>query len=88
MLNEKDVIINTERILKDCKFERKKNKIILEFVAESFLHNQVRIMSGSLISLSRGQISLDEFKSYLTNPNKKAGPTLKAGGLYLERINY
>ena len=58
-------------------------------MANSFLHNQVRIMAGSLIELGRSRISLDEFKEYFLPTNKKrANPTLSPNGLYLWRINY
>ena len=46
-------------------------------------------MAGSLIELSRGKISLEDFKNYFNEENtKRANPTLKAGGLYLDNIDY
>lgn len=85
MLSEKNDIINTIRKIDDCYYILDNNILFLYFKAESFLHNQVRIMAGSLIELSRGKISLDDFKFYFDKNNKKrANPTLKAGGLYLE----
>lgn len=88
-LSEKNDTINTVRTIKDCYFKLDNNKLYLFFVGESFLHNQVRIMAGSLIELSRGKISLEEFKYYFNKKNKKrANPTLKAAGLYLDDIDY
>lgn len=89
MLSEKNDIINTIRKIDDCYYILDNNILFLYFKAESFLHNQVRIMAGSLIELSRGKISLDDFKFYFDKNNKKrANPTLKAGGLYLDSIDY
>ena len=89
MLSEKNDIINTIRKIDDCYFVLNKNRLYLYFKAESFLHNQVRIMAGSLIELSRGKISLDDFKYYFNENNtRRANPTLKAGGLYLDSIDY
>lgn len=89
MLSEKNDIINTIRKIDDCYFVLNENRLYLYFKAESFLHNQVRIMAGSLIELSRGKISLDDFKYYFNENNtRRANPTLKAGGLYLDSIDY
>ena len=89
MLNDKDDIINTRRTI-DESYLIESDKI-LEFVfkGDSFLHNQVRIMAGSLIELGREKITLEKFKSYLDKNNKyKAGPTLSPSGLYLDNIEY
>jgi tRNA pseudouridine38-40 synthase len=89
MFSQKDAIINTRRILDKAYFKKEDKKLIMYFEAESFLHNQVRIMAGSLIELARGKISLEKFKSYLDEDNKdRANPTLKAAGLYLDKIEY
>ena len=81
--------INTVRKIDDAYLRLKGDRLYLYFEGESFLHNQVRLMAGSLIKLARGKISLDEFKFYLNKDNKKkAGPNLKAAGLYLDNIDY
>lgn len=89
MLSEKDDIINTIRKIDDCYFILDEDRLYLYFKAESFLHNQVRIMAGGLIELARGKISLDDFRYYFDKNNeRRANPTLKAGGLYLDSIDY
>lgn len=89
MLVAKDAIINTRRKIDKAYYKKNDDMLELFFEGESFLHNQVRIMAGSLIELSRGKISLEKFQSYLDPKNKqRANPTLKACGLYLERIEY
>ena len=86
---DKNLEINTIRTIDDCYLEEEGSKLIFYFKANSFLHNQVRIMAGSLIELARSRISLDEFKEYFLPTNKKrANPTLSPNGLYLWSINY
>lgn len=89
MFSQKDAIINTRRLIDKAYFIKDEDRIDLFFEGESFLHNQVRIMAGSLVELARGRISLEKFTSYLDPKNKeRANPTLGPGGLYLERIEY
>lgn len=88
-LSEKNDTINTVRKIDDCYYKLEDKRLYLYFKAESFLHNQVRIMAGSLIELARAKISIDDFKYYFDKNNtKRANPTLKAGGLYLDDIEY
>ncbi len=89
MKEDKNLEINTQRRIDDCYYELEKNKLSIYFKANSFLHNQVRIMTGSLIELARGKISMDDFKAYFDKDNKKrANPTLSPTGLYLWEVEY
>lgn len=89
MKEDKNIDINTNRRIDDCYFKRGENRLELYFKAESFLHNQVRIMTGSLIELARGKLSLDDFKAYFDPATKKrANPALSPVGLYLWEVEY
>lgn len=89
MKEDKNIEINTHRRIDDCYFNRYENRLEIFFQAESFLHNQVRIMTGSLIELARGKISLDDFKTYFDPKSKKrANPALSSVGLYLWEVEY
>lgn len=89
MKEDKEIEINTLRRIDDCYFRREENRLSLYFKANSFLHNQVRIMTGSLIELARGKISLDDFKAYFDKDNmKRANPALSPAGLYLWEVEY
>lgn len=89
MKEDKNIEINTHRRIDDCYFNRYENRLEIFFKAESFLHNQVRIMTGSLIELARGKISLDDFKTYFDPKSKKrANPALSPVGLYLWEVEY
>ncbi|WP_399522408.1 tRNA pseudouridine(38-40) synthase TruA [uncultured Anaerococcus sp.] len=89
MKEDKDIEINTHRRIDDSYFNKKENRLEIFFKAESFLHNQVRIMTGSLIELARGKISLDDFKAYFDPESKtRANPALSPVGLYLWEVEY
>lgn len=89
MKEDKEIEINTQRRIDDCYYKVEENKLSLYFKANSFLHNQVRIMTGSLMELARGKISLDDFRAYFDKDNnKRANPALSPAGLYLWEVEY
>ena len=89
MKEDKEIEINTQRRIDDCYYKLEENKLSLYFKANSFLHNQVRIMTGSLVELARGKISLDDFRAYFDKDNnKRANPALSPAGLYLWEVEY
>lgn len=89
MRQDKDLDINTIRMIDDCYIKEDGSKLIFYFKAPSFLHNQVRIMVGSLIELGRGKLSINDFKELLDEPkDKKANPALSPCGLYLWSVRY
>lgn len=64
---------------------------IIEFDARgrSFLHNQVRIMVGSLALVGEGKWSADDLSAALSARDRtKGGPTAPASGLYLAAVVY
>lgn len=86
---DKDLEINTVRTIDDAYFTQNDNKLEIYFKANSFLHNQVRIMNGALVELARGKLSTSDFESFFDPANtKKANPALAASGLYLWSIDY
>ena len=63
--------------------------ICLQFHAKSFLHRQVRMMTGAMVQLATQCISLKEFLAYLSPKESNNKPvTAPAYGLYLENIVY
>ncbi len=89
MRQDKDQKINTVRKIDDCYLEIEDSKLIFYFKANSFLHNQVRIMVGSLIELGRGRLSIKDYKDLLDPcKDKKANPALSPSGLYLWSVVY
>ena len=53
------------------------------------MHNQVRIMIGTLLNVGKGYWEIDKVKEIiLSKERKNAGPTAPPHGLYLEKIFY
>ena len=53
------------------------------------MHNQVRIIVGTLIKVGMNKLSELCVKNIINSKNRnKAGPTAPAEGLYLEKIVY
>lgn len=89
MKEDKTLDINTHRKIDDCYYKREEARLEIFFKAESFLHNQVRIMTGSLTELARSKISLSDFKAYFDPESKvRANPALSPAGLYLWEVEY
>lgn len=68
---------------------KKSDRIMIGVKAKSFLHSQVRIMVGTLVSVGKGQILPGQLKLIIKNQNRKdAGPTAPPEGLYLKSVKY
>lgn len=65
------------------------DEIHIEVQAKSFLHNQVRIMTGTLFDVGIGRISSSRIDELFEAKNRTlAGNTAPACGLYLVRVDY
>ena len=63
--------------------------VTLRFSAKSFLHNQVRILVGSLINVGRKFWNKKKLEQILVSKDRRlAGQTAPACGLYLKKIRY
>jgi tRNA pseudouridine38-40 synthase len=63
--------------------------ILINIKAKSFLHNQVRIIAGTLRLVGAGQISTDYISNLLMGGSRtKSGPTAPPYGLYLKNVFY
>jgi tRNA pseudouridine38-40 synthase len=68
---------------------REGEEVRLEFAARSFLHRQVRSMTGSLVEVGLGRWSAGDLKAALEARDRKAcGPVAPAEGLYLMGVEY
>ena len=63
--------------------------VLLEFASRSFLHRQVRSMTGTLGEVGVGRWSADDVRVALEARDRKAcGPVAPADGLYLTGVKY
>ena len=68
---------------------RQGEDIVIETSARSFLHSQVRSITGSLRLVGDGRWSTDDLAKALAAKDRKAcGPVAPAEGLYLLRVDY
>ena len=77
------------RSLETIDIRRVKDQILIQISAKSFLHNQVRIIVGTLINIGRKYWKKEKMLEILNYKNRiYAGPTAPAEGLYLKKIHY
>jgi tRNA pseudouridine38-40 synthase len=64
-------------------------EVILEFASRSFLHRQVRSMTGTLAEVGVGRWTKSDLVAALEARDRKAcGPVAPAEGLYLTGVSY
>ncbi|WP_297799264.1 tRNA pseudouridine(38-40) synthase TruA [uncultured Brevundimonas sp.] len=65
------------------------NEVHLVFEARSFLHRQVRSMTGSLAEVGLGRWTPEDFKAALDAADRtRCGPVAPSDGLYLTGVTY
>lgn len=63
--------------------------ICLDIVADGFLYNMVRAITGTLLRVGQGRWSKDDVARILANQDRsQAGETAPAEGLYLVHVDY
>ena len=65
------------------------DEVHLVFEARSFLHRQVRSMTGSLVEVGLGRWTPEQFKAALEAADRtRCGPVAPSDGLYLTGVSY
>lgn len=68
---------------------REGDEVLLEFASRSFLHRQVRSMTGTLAEVGVGRWTKADVEGALAARDRKAcGPVAPAEGLYLTGVSY
>ncbi|MDF2891813.1 MAG: tRNA pseudouridine synthase [Clostridia bacterium] len=82
-------IKDTTKTIYDIKIEQKDDFIKLTYNGNGFLYNMVRIISGTLLYAGIGRIDANQiFEIIASKDRTRAGITLPAHGLYLEKVFY
>jgi tRNA pseudouridine38-40 synthase len=82
-------IKDTTRTIYDIDATQNGEFIKLTFKGNGFLYNMVRIMSGTLLYTGIGKIKANQISEIITAKDRtKAGITLPAHGLYLDKVLY
>lgn len=80
---------NPVRTITKINVSRKDDFVILEIAAKSFLHNQVRIIVGTLKDIGLGRSPKGIIPQLFTSGDRtKAGITAPPYGLYLTQVDY
>lgn len=87
--SEKNKDKNCVREIYDITFVEDKEELILCFYGNGFLYNMVRILSGTLLGIGNGTLTIEDIEKILLTKNRDfAGETLPSKGLVLERVFY
>ncbi|MGL5972751.1 MAG: tRNA pseudouridine(38-40) synthase TruA [Oscillospiraceae bacterium] len=83
-------IKDTVREIFDCKFYLDEGfNYIFSITGNKFLHNMVRIIVGTALSVNEGKIILSDIDDiFIVKDRTKAGNTMPSNGLYLNKVEY
>ena len=80
-------IENTVRTIYSARVYKDADTVNFAVSGNGFLYNMVRIMAGTLIDVGKGKISANDIPKIINSKSReKAGNTLPACGLYLNKI--
>ena len=79
---------NICRVFK-ARWEESGNKLVFTIKADRFLRNMVRAITGTMVEVGRGKLSLVDFERIILSKNRStAGMSAPARGLFLADIEY
>lgn len=79
---------STVRFIRSICLERAGNELHISFTGNGFIHNQVRIMVGTLVEVGRGERSPDSIPALFGGKRADAGFLAPAQGLCLMEVRY
>ncbi|MBE6632160.1 MAG: tRNA pseudouridine(38-40) synthase TruA [Ruminococcaceae bacterium] len=80
---------DTVRDIKYCEVTDEDGIVKICVAADGFLYNMVRIIVGTLVSVSSGKINVEDMEKIIDSKERKfAGFTAGAEGLYLNKVIY
>lgn len=79
---------STVRFIRSVGIERVGEEVRIFFTGNGFIHNQVRIMVGTLIEVGRGERAAESIPALFGNKRSEAGFLAPAQGLCLMEVTY
>ena len=80
---------STVRTIYDITFKECEGEIVISYTGNGFLQGMVRILTGTLIEVGRGERETESMKELLEAKNRElAGYTVPPQGLVLEKVEY
>jgi tRNA pseudouridine38-40 synthase len=75
--------------LTKAEWQKKDDLLIFTISANRFLRNMVRAITGTLLDVGKGKISIEKFKEIIESKNRcNASTSVPAKGLFLTGIEY
>ena len=79
----------TIRVIRGLTVTQSGPLIAIRVTANGFLKHMIRVMTGTLIEVGRGKLSIKDIETVVKyKDRKKAGPTVKPQGLTLLKVRY
>ena len=79
---------STVRFIRSIDIRREGGEVVLEYTGNGFLHNMVRILTGTLVEVGRGERSADSIPALFGGKRADAGFLAPAQGLCLMEVYY
>ena len=79
---------STVRFIRTIDIRRQGEEIVLDITGNGFIHNQVRIMVGTLVEVGRGERSPESIPVLFGGTRSEAGFLAPAQGLCLMEVSY
>lgn len=80
---------STVRTIMDIEFLEQDGEVEIRYTGDGFLQNMIRILTGTLIEVGRGERSPESMTQILAAKNREmAGYTAPPQGLRLEKVMY
>ena len=82
-------VTSTVRTVKAASVEKDGEMLVFRISADGFLYNMVRILAGTLVDVGLGKLEPDDITNITASGDRsRAGMTMPACGLYLNRVLY
>jgi tRNA pseudouridine38-40 synthase len=78
---------SARRTLFEAHVRAKGDLLFFDFRGDAFLPHQVRLMTGTLLRVGRGRLSLQDF-DHIIEGNGRRGPAVPPQGLFLMSVEY
>ncbi|MDR0640450.1 MAG: tRNA pseudouridine(38-40) synthase TruA [Holosporales bacterium] len=80
---------NPMRTISSIDIQRLDKMVKISIASKSFLHNQVRIMVGTLVRVGENKMQSEDIRTLLMIQDRtRAGPTAPPHGLYFKKVSY
>ena len=79
---------STVRFIRSIVISRQGEELTIDFTGNGFLHNMVRILTGTLVEVGRGERSADSIPALFGAKRAEAGFLAPAQGLCLMEVEY